>query len=99
MLNVIAAQMLTARWGRTLHCIVVDKSLSAISGTVSAAGAASAGVAGVAAAAKAEASAKAEPSGSAFTPEAFVESSAPVPSEGLSRLGAVHKTHYARNAQ
>ena len=67
---------------------MVDKSLSATSGTASATGVASAGVAGAAAAAKAE------PSASAFT-----LASAPVPSEGLSRLGAVHKTNYARHVQ
>ena len=69
-----------------LYCIVLDELMSVISGAVSAAGATSTGVAGVAAAAEAKLS------GSALTLEAF-NSSSPVTSEILSRLGAVQKTN------
>ena len=77
MLKVIFANLSDAKAqiGK-LHCIAVDKLLSATSGTVSAAVTASAAVA-----------AKAETSVSTFTFKAF-ESSTPVASEGLRRLGA-----------
>ena len=88
--------MLDAGLDGALHCIVVDKLLTAISGAVSEAGAASAG--GAAAAAAAAAAAGVGASGSAFTLKAW-ESSAPVASEGLSRLGTAEKTHHARILQ
>jgi hypothetical protein len=87
--------MLDAGLDGALHCIVVDKLPTAISGAVSEAGAASAGGAAAAAAA---AAAGVGASGSAFTLKAW-ESSAPVASDGLSRLGTAEKTHNARILQ
>ena len=83
------ARKLDAGMGGALHCIVVDKLLTAISGAVSEAGAASAGVA---------AAAGVGASSSAFTLKAW-ESSTPVASEGLNRLGTADKTHHTRILQ